>query len=230
MQARDVMTERVIAITLDTPVTDAAKLLLEKGISGVPVEDAEGHIIGMINEADLMHRVEIGPQKLPQRPERWWITMSEAELAEAYKKTQGLTAREVMHEGIYSVSPETDLVDVVEAMERHAVKRMLVMEDGKLRGIVTRSNLLRGFLAGRAAAETSQSDRAVRTKIMEELRDQAWTTIASNSVMVANGVVSLWGCVSSVEQRNALRAAVEAIPGVKRVEDHTVLIAGGPVH
>ena len=230
MQARDVMTERVIAVTLDTPVTDVARLLLEKGISGVPVEDAEGHLVGMISEADLMHRVELGPQKLPQKPERWWITMSEAELAEAYKKTRGLTAREVMHEGIHSVPPDADLVDVVEAMERHAVKRMLVLEDGKLRGIVTRSNLLRGFLAGRAAAETSQSDWAVRKKIMEELRDQAWTTVASNNVMVTKGVVSLWGSVSSVEQRNALRAAVEAIPGVKRVEDHTALIAGGPVY
>lgn len=230
MQARDVMTERVITVTLDTPVTDVAKLLLEKEISGVPVEDAEGHLIGMISEADLMHRVEIGPQKLPEKPERWWITMSQAELAEAYKKTQGLTAREVMHEGIYNVSPEMDLVDVVEAMERHAVKRMLVMEDGRLRGIVTRSNLLRGFLAGRAAAETSQSDRAVRKKIMEELRDQAWTMIASNNVMVVKGVASFWGCVSSVEQRKALQAAVEAIPGVKRVEDHTVLMAGGLIH
>ena len=226
MQARDVMTERVITVAPDTPVTEVAELLLEKGISAVPVEDAKGRIVGMVSEADLMHHAEIGPEK----PKRWWITLSQAELADAYVKTHGLKAGDVMHEGVHSVSPETVLADVVAAMERHGVKRMLVMEDGRLRGIVTRSNLLRGFFARRAAAEATQSDRAIRAKILEELSSQPWTAIASNNVIVVEGVVNFWGCVSSVEERNALRAAVEAMPGVKKVEDHTVLIPGGPIH
>ncbi len=173
MQARDVMTERVITVTPDTPVAEVAKLLLEKGISAVPVEDTDGHLIGMISEADLMHHAEIGPRK----PSLWWITMSKAELAQAYVKMHGLTARDLMHQGIHSVPPETGLADVVDAMERHGVKRMLVMEDGRLKGIVTRSNLLRGFLAKRAAAEASHSDRTIRAKILKELRGQPWTAV-----------------------------------------------------
>ena len=226
MQARDVMTERLITVGLDVAVVDVAKLLLDKKISAVPVGDSEGGMVGMISEADLMHRAEIGAPV----PKRWWLTMSQAELADAYLKTHGLKARDVMHKGVHSVSPNTDLIDVVSAMEKNGVKRMLVMEDGDLRGIVTRSVILRGFLAGRAAAEASQSDQAMRVTILDELRSQLWTTIAQNKVMVVDGVVSFWGYVSSVEERNALRAAVEGIFGVKRVEDHTVLMPGGPIY
>jgi CBS domain-containing protein len=226
MQARDVMTEQVITVTPDAAVTEVARLLLEKGISAVPVKDAEGEIIGMVSEADLMHRVEIGRAK----PRRWWITLSQAELADAYAKTHGLKARDVMHEGVHSVSPETDLMDVVSTMERLRIKRVLVMEDRRLRGIVTRSNLLRAFLAGRVALEAKQGDRAIRATILEELGDQLWTTITSNNVMVVDGVVRFWGHVSSDEERKALRAAAENVPGVKRVEDHTVLLPGGPVY
>ena len=226
MQARDVMTGNVISVTPDTPVTEVAELLLEKGISAVPVEDAEGRLIGMISEADLMHRAEIGQEK----PRRWWVAMPEAELADAYAKAHGSKARDVMHEGIHSVLPETNLIDIVATMERHRIKRVLVMENGRLHGIVTRSNLLRGFLAGRSATKASPGDRAIRATVLDELRSQLWTTIASNNVVVADGVVNLWGQVSSEEERRALRAAAENVPGVKRVEDHTILLVGSPGH
>ena len=224
MQARDVMTNGVITVTSDTPVTEVAELLLEKGISAVPVEGAEGTLVGMISEADLMHRAEIGKEK----PKRWWVAMPQAELADAYAKAHGSKARDVMHEGIHSVLPETNLSDIVATMEKHRIKRVLVMENDKLHGIVTRSNLLRGFLAGRSATKASQGDRAIRAAVLDELGSQLWTAIASNNVIVADGVVNFWGQVSSEEQRRALRAAAENVPGVKRVEDHTILLVGSP--
>jgi CBS domain-containing protein len=224
MQARDVMTNGVITVTSDTPVTEVAELLLEKGISAAPVEDAEGRLIGMISEADLMHRAEIGQDK----PKRWWVAMPQAELADAYAKAHGSKARDIMHAGIHSVSPDTSLTNVVATMEKHRIKRVLVMEHGRLQGIVTRSNLLRGFLAGRSATRASEGDRAIRATILEELRPQLWSTIKSNNVVVADGVVNLWGLVSSEEERSALRAAAENVPGVKRVEDHTQLLVGSP--
>lgn len=224
MQARDVMTGSVITVTSDAPVTEVAELLLQKRISAVPVEDVEGRLVGMISEADLMHRAEIGQDK----PRRWWVTMAQPELADAYAKAHGSKARDVMHAGIHSVSPDTSLTDVVATMEKHRIKRVLVMEHGRLLGIVTRSNLLRGFLAGRSATKATQGDRAIRATILEELRPQLWTTIKSNDVVVVDGVVNFWGQVSSEEERNALRAAAENVPGVKRVEDHTQLLVGSP--
>jgi len=226
VQARDIITERVITVTPDTPVAEVAALLLKNRISAVPVEDAEGHIIGMISEADLMHRVEIGGV----RPERWWLAMPSAELAEAYAKSHGQAARDVMHPGVHSVAPDTDLIDVIAAMEKYRVKRVLVMETGRLRGIITRANLLRGLLAGRVAGAPSQSDRAIRSTLLRDLREQPWTTIADNNVTVVEGVVSFWGSVFSDEERRALRAAAENIPGVKNVEDHTHIGNSSPAH
>ena len=219
MQARDVMTERVITVGLDTPVADVAHVLLDERISAVPVENPEGRVVGIVSEADLMHRVEIGPQK----SKRWWLTMSQAELADAYLKTHGLRARDVMHEGVHSILPGTDLMEVVAIMEKKGVKRLLVIEGGRLKGIVTRANILRGLLAGREAAAATQDDRAIRAAILDELKSQPWTAITGNNIMVADGVVSFWGDVASDKERDALKAAAESTPGVKRVEDHTKL-------
>ena len=156
--------------------------------------------------------------------------MSQTDLAEAYLKAHGLKARDVMHKGVHSVPPDADLMAVVSRMEKNGVRRLLVMEDDALYGIITRSNILRGVLAGRATAEAHQSDRAIRATILDELRGQLWTTMAHNNVIVVDGVVSFWGYVSSNAERDALRAAAETVPGVKRVEDHTEVPSRAPIY
>jgi hypothetical protein len=127
-----------------------------------------------------------------------------------------------------SVPPNADLLEVVDLMEKRSIRRVLVMEDDELRGIVCRSDLLRGMLASKEKGRPSDSDRAIRLALLDEIRDQPWRTIAGNNVIVTNGVVSFWGESGSDAERKALRVAAENVPGVKRVEDHTTAAQDKP--
>ncbi len=223
MQARDIMTAAVVTVSPDTPVTEIARTLLDKGISAVPVCGPDGSIVGVVSEADLMHRAELGSER---KPRRWWIDLiasREDELARAYVRSHGLRARDVMREGVVSVGPATEVLDLVATMEKAGLRRVFVTEGGSLLGVVTRSNVLRAFLAGREAAHRGESDRVIRAAVLAELHGQPWATIARNGVLVADGIVSFWGHVSSDAERQALRVAAESVPGVRRVEDHTEL-------
>jgi CBS-domain-containing membrane protein len=142
-------------------------------------------------------------------------------LAEEYARLHGTKARDLMSTQIQSVAPNTDLIDIVDLMEKRRIRRVLVMEGSELKGVVCRSDLLRGMLVGREKAGATESDRAIRTLLLDELRDQPWRSIAGNSVTVMDGVVTFWGEAGSDEERHALRVAAEGIPGVKRVEDRT---------
>nr|WP_246206272.1 CBS domain-containing protein [Propylenella binzhouense] len=218
--ARDIMTSPVVSVDPDASVEDIAKLLLAKGISAVPVVDPEKGAVGMVSEADLMHRPELGAQTR----RRWWLDLfaaREVALAKEFVKQHGLKARDVMHEGVESVAPEADAADIVAAMEAAGVRRVLVREGGELRGIVTRSNLLPAFLAGREAQRAAERDGSIRAAILEKLAGQPWATLARDGVRVSEGVVTLSGVVSSEEERRALRIAAESVPGVTRVIDRT---------
>lgn len=221
MQAQDVMTCPVITVEPDATVESVARLLLDKGISAVPVVDAAGNLSGIVSEADLVYRPETGTV---QRG-RWWLELFRdgARLASDYAKTHGTRARDVMQAKVVHVPPDADLLDVLALMERHAVRRVLVIEGERLAGILTRSGILRGLLASRGGAAVDSSDRGIRLKVLDELAGQLWVTLPRNGITVSDGVVGLWGEVASPEERQALRIAAERVPGVKGVEDHTTL-------
>src|SRR5215216_6778502 len=140
LTAADVMTTDVITVTPETPVPDIAKLLYTRRISGVPVVDPNKAVIGLVSEGDLMkHADAIGEQR-----RSWWLTLiaGESTLAHDYVKIHGRHAKDVMTSDVITVMPTASLAEIAKTLERHRIKRAPVVQDGRLVGIVTRSNLL----------------------------------------------------------------------------------------
>ena len=228
MRAMDVMTTNVITVGPDISVQEVAKILSERSISGVPVVDAENRLVGIVSEGDLLHRVETGTERRVQRRRRsWWLDTigSEGELARDYVKSHGRTARDVMTSQVISVSDTTELADIANLLETKRIKRVPVVRDGKLVGIVSRANLVRALAAAgsRLTADTAIDDRTIREKLLAELQGQEWVHTWAADIIVRDGVVHIW--VSDdrpEEERQALRVAAENIAGVRGVEEHMV--------
>jgi CBS domain-containing protein len=227
MRAMDVMTTNVITVSPDTSVQEVAKILSERNISGVPVVDAQNRLVGIVSEGDLLHRVETGTDRRTGRRRSWWLDTvgSDEELARAYVKSHGRTARDVMTSEVTSVSETTELADIANLLETKRIKRVPVVRDGKLVGIVSRANLVRALAAAgsRLSADTATDDRTIRQKLLAELQGQEWVHAWAADIIVRDGVVHIW--VSDdrpKEERQALRVAAENIPGVRGVEEHIV--------
>lgn len=220
MRAKDVMTTRVVTVTPDTPVPEIARLLLERRISAAPVVDAAERMVGIVSEGDLIRRPETGTER--HRP--WWLKFlaGAEELAEEYVKTHGVKASDVMTRRVVSVNEDAELGEIAQLLEERRIKRVPVVRDGKLVGIVSRADLLRGLAARKAPGEPGPSvdDRAVRERILRVLDKEGWAEPAYVNIVVTNGTAHLWGLVDSDEQRRALRIAVEGVPGVRAVADH----------
>jgi CBS domain-containing protein len=223
MKAKDVMTPEVTTVTPETSVLEAIRLMLQRKISGLPVVDAAGTLVGMVSEGDFLRRAELGTERHAPR----WIEFlaGPGRLANAYVHAKGRKVRDVMTAKVHAVEDDASLNEIVEMMERHRVKRVPVLRRGKLVGIVTRANLLRA-LAGMQRAEpaTASSDLTIRTRLMAELAKQPWAPLVAIDILVSGGVVKLSGAIMDDRQRQALRVAAENIPGVRKVEDHLVWI------
>ena len=219
MQAKDVMTIDVVTVSPDTEVSDIAKLLLERHISALPVVDGDGGVVGIVSEGDLLHRRETDTEK----HRNWWLGFlvgSEQRAAE-YSKSHGTKASEIMSREVVTVNEDAQLGDIAELLEIRRIKRVPVLRDGKLVGIVSRANLLHGLAARReeVGPAPSSDDRTIRETIIETVRQEGWVTHGTLNVLVDNGVVELWGWVDSPEERQALKVAAENVQGVKEVRD-----------
>lgn len=217
MQAKDVMTTSVVTVNPDTDVHEIARRLVERGISAVPVVDGSGRPVGIVSEGDLMRRSESGTERHPS----WWLRLfaSPEEKARDYVKTHGLKAQDVMTRDVVTVQEDATLDEVATMLERHRIKRVPVVRDGKLVGIVSRANLLHGLAAGVTTRPTAANDAQLRESLERVLAE---TGIRSQflSVVVADGVAHLWGMVESREEKQAARVAAEGTDGVKRVVDN----------
>ena len=231
MRAMDVMTTNVVTVGPDTSVQDVAKILSERGISGVPVVDAENRVIGIVSEGDLLHRIETGTERRPERAtgrrRSWWLDTigRDEELARDYVKSHGRSAGDVMTREVVSVNDTTELADVATLLETKRIKRVPVLKDGKLVGIVSRANLVRALAAAgtRLTADTAADDRTIRHQLLAELQGREWVHAWASDIIVRDGVVHIW--VSDdrpEEERQALRIAAENISGVRGVEEHIV--------
>jgi CBS domain-containing protein len=221
MNAVDVMVRDVVTISPDADVAEAAKLLIEHDISALPVVDDDGSVIGMISEADLLRREEIGAEK--QRP--WWLEaiMPGTALAADFAKSHGQRVSEVMSSDVISATEETSLAEIAAILERNRIKRVPIIENGKLVGIVSRANLVQALASSAVRADGSTaSDRSIRLELLSRLADQTWTDFGSRNVILTDGVVHLWGLVGSEEERRALVALAEDVPGVVRVSDEMI--------
>ncbi len=224
MLARDVMTTAVATVSPDTPVPEIATLLLDRHISAVPVVDTDNQILGIVSEGDLIHRAESDTE----RRRSWWLDLltGAEERAREYVRTHGRRAADVMTRDVVTVGEDAALGEVAELLERRRIKRVPVVRDGRLVGIISRADLLRGLAAGRATAQApvTADDRAIREQLLRELDAQGLVPTRHVSVVVTDGVVHLWGLVDSPEQARAVRIAAETIPGVRAVEDHLVIL------
>jgi len=224
MRASDVMTTGVVTAAPESKVRDVVGLLLEHRVSAVPVVDAAGKIVGIVSEGDLTHRHESGIE----HASHWWqaITETSDEAARAYTRTHGRLARDVMTAGVVTVAPDTPLSEAAALLDKHRIKRLPVVKDGRLVGIVSRANLLQALFkatAGPAADRQPQSDQTIRDAVVEEIRVNDLGGAEVN-VVVVDGVVSLWGGVDSDAQRRAMTVAAQNAAGVQAVEDHMVTL------
>jgi len=217
MQAKDIMTSPPITVAPNMSVQDVARCLLEHAISAVPVVDEAGDLLGIVSEGDLMRRPEAHTDRQPS----WWLAFFAApeEQAADYLKVHGRRARDVMTRDVITVTDDADLADVASTMEEHRIKRVPVMHEGKLVGIVSRANLLHGLVAWRRALVPSAGDEDVRKAVLAAFEEAAVRAEFVN-VVVSDGVVDLWGATRSVEEVRAAGAAAENSVGVKSVNNH----------
>jgi CBS-domain-containing membrane protein len=202
-------------------VGEVAKLLLEHRISAVPVVDSDGRLLGIVSEGDLMRREETGTEA----HRSWWLNAftGSDEAAEEFAKSHGRFARDVMTHDVVTVSEDTPLAEVAQTLERRGIKRVPVLRDGRVVGVVSRANLLQALAASPAApvaAATAVDDATIRRRFMEAFDHQSWRATSLANVIVSDGVLHLWGLVPSEEQRDALRVLAENIEGVRAIEDH----------
>jgi CBS domain-containing protein len=221
MQVRDVMTPTVISVKADESTEAAAKLMLQNRISGLPVVDADGALIGIVTEGDFLRRGELGTTR--RRPKWLEFLLGPGRLAEEYVRSAGRKVADVMTPEPFTVGEDDSLETVVTLMERHRVKRLPVIRDGKLVGIVSRANLLYALASiAPTSPPVSDDDAAIRDRVVAALAKQRWA-FALN-VVVKNGVVDLWGTIMDERERQACIVTVENVPGVKAVNDHLVWV------
>jgi CBS domain-containing protein len=221
MKAQDIMSRGVVTVLADEPVLHAVRLMLQRKISGLPVLDRAGSLVGIVTEGDFLRRAETSTVR--RRPRWIEFLVGPGVLAGEYAKTAGQFVKDVMSQDVYSVTEDTELEEIVGLMERNHIKRLPVLRGQQLVGIVTRSNLLRAF-AGLAVVKrpASDSDDAVRETLLTELGKHSWAPMLN--VIVTNGHVKLIGTIFDDRQRDAVRVLAENVPGVTGIEDGLTLI------
>jgi CBS domain-containing protein len=223
MNAADVMTRNVLSVRPDATIAEAIGLMLDNRISGLPVLDETGRLVGILTEGDLLRRGETGTER--HRPRWLEILMGPGRLAAEYVRTHGRRIAEVMTRDPVTVSPETPLAEIVALMERHRIKRVPVLDGNVPVGILSRADLLRGLAGVLAEAPAAAaSDEEIRERILAELARSAWVPRDGVAITVENGVVDLNGVILDEKERAALRVAAENVPGVRAVEDHLVWV------
>lgn len=232
MKASDIMTAPVVTVGPQTTVGEIAVLLFERRISAVPVLD-EGRLVGIVSEADLLHRHEIGTDRdSPQAP--WWQRVFGADTASAdYVKSHARRARDIMAQEVVTVTPETTAAEIATLLETRGIKRVPVLHEGRLAGIVSRSDLVHALAAeagagAHAGAAAAGDDDTIRAALLAELEHQPWWRSTVANVTVTRGVVEYRGTIDAEEERTAARIAAENIPGVRRVEDHRFRLSDVP--
>ncbi len=225
MKAMDVMVRDVVTVSPDDDVAVAIQLLADYDISALPVVDDDENVVGVISEADLLHREEIGTEK--QRP--WWLeaVTPASKLAGEFAKSHGRRVAEIMSTDVVSASEDTPLGAIATLLERHRIKRVPILRGGKLVGIVSRSNLIQALASSQArigagAASAADADRKIRAQLLDQLGDQGWTDFGERNVIVSDGIVHMWGLVGSADEHKALLALAEGVPGVVSVSDEMI--------
>lgn len=223
MIVADVMTRNCITVAPDATVEDAVKLMLSRQVSGLFVVDKAGDLVGVVTEGDLLRRDELGTQR--NRP--WWLRLlvSPARQAADFIRANGQHVRDVMTEKVLSINQNAPLEEVVAVMEKNRIKRLPVITEGKVVGVVSRSDIMRALIGRvRNVGPVTTDDRTIRSSIMEALEAQPWAPLTTLNVTVSHAIVDVWGTVTNEDERHGIRVIVENAQGVQAVHDHLVFI------
>ena len=222
MRAHQIMTKDVITVTPHTSIEDAAKIMLRTHISGLPVLDDAGKLVGIVSESDFLRRSEIGTGR--KRPAWLQFLIGPGRAATDFVHERGRKVEDVMTEDPITVDEETPLEDLVRLMEKNGVKRLPVMSGNTLKGIVTRSNLLQAVASmAHEIPDPTADDDHIRERITRAVNATDWRPI-SFEVTVRNGVVHLHGIITTDKARQATIVAAQNIAGVKAVHDHLCFV------
>jgi CBS domain-containing protein len=212
------MTRSVITVTPETSVVEAANIMLQRHISGLPVVNSAGHLVGIISEGDFIRRSEIGTQR--QRGRFMKFILGAGKEATDFVHEHGRKIAAIMTPEPLTISEDTDLERIVEIMEKNHVKRLPVTRGDKLVGIVTRSNLLQAVAnLAREIPDPTADDDHIRNRIIDTLEKNDWCPIGL-SVTVRDGIVHLSGVITEERSRQASIVGAENVTGVKKVHDH----------
>jgi CBS domain-containing protein len=219
MKARDLMSTTLVVVPPEMPATSVAELLSARGISAVPVVDADGAPVGIVTEGDLIRRLA----DEPPGPLAWFLHLIRhpTQLAEHFVKAHGATARDVMTTDLITVGEDAPVEEIARLMEERRIRRVPVVREGRLVGIVSRADLLRAILRPGTTQQPAaiREDAAVLRAVLAAMREQPWVDTFWTYPAVRDGVVSLHGFARSDVVREGLRLLIQEIPGVKKVED-----------
>ena len=217
MRAHQIMTRRLITVVAETSIIDAANIMLKNHVSGLPVLDHTGKLVGIVSQGDFLRRAEIGTQR---KRARWLkILLGPGTVAYDFVHERGRKVGEVMTLEPYTVTEDATLEEVVQLMERNNVKRLPVIREDRLVGIVTRSNLLQAVAElAREVPDPTADDDHIRNHIIHLSRRRTETTRLG--VIVSNGHVHLSGVITNERFREAAMVAAENVSGVTKVHDH----------
>lgn len=221
MLVGEIMTRDVATVTTDATVAEVARLFTERKISGVPVLDKNGTVAGVVSEADLLHRTEIKTE----RRHVWWSALFETDttLAREYVRQGARKVSDIMNRDVISVAENASLASAAELLEKHRIKRLVVLRGDKLAGIISRADIVRAIVkasdAAASATVVAGSDDAIRQSLVDRMGDESWAKMQLVNTHVHDGVVELTGFVGSEAQKQALRVLAENTPGVQLVRD-----------
>jgi CBS domain-containing protein len=218
MKASDVMVRDVITVGPEATVQDVAGLLIKNRISALPVVDRAGVLVGIVSEGDLLHRPEAHTERRHSR--LFWIFSSQEALAAEYVKSHSRHIGDIMTRRVITATPDMPLRDVAALLEKNNIKRVPIVSDGKVVGIVSRANLIQALATAPAGQAKSFDDVTLRDKVMDKISSKPWSRPSLINAIVHDGTVELWGIVATESEKSALRVVAEITPGVRAVKDN----------
>ncbi len=222
MRAHQIMTKDVITVTPHTTIEEAAKIMLRTHISGLPVLNDAGRLVGVVSESDFLRRSEIGTGR--KRPSWLQFFLGAGKVASEFVRERGRKVEDVMTPDPITVDEETPLEELVRLMEKNDIKRLPVVSGRTLKGIVTRSNLLQAVASmAHEIPDPTADDDHIRDRIIRTVNQTDWRPIGFD-VSVRDGVVHLHGIITTDQARQATIVAAENTAGVKKVHDHLCFV------
>ncbi|MGO4837873.1 CBS domain-containing protein [Rhizobiaceae sp. 2RAB30] len=216
MKAKDVMTAKVVTVSPDHSIRHAAKIMMDNGVSGLPVVDDAQRLVGVISEGDMLRRTELGLGGMVATPGE---EADREQKARSYVKAHSWRVSDVMTPDPVVVDEETSLARIAALMGEREIKRVPVLRNGALVGIVTRADLLYAIATAKLP-DTTRGDEAIRRSILARFDENTGLKDLNISVTVAGGMVHLWGEVDTEECRQAARVVAEGVRGVEGVVEH----------